>query len=150
MLQGKDMYAAMMQQPAMPEQHTKAEGAGGSVISMLEVVESDFAKNLATEETQEADAEAEYEKTTQANAVTKTLKDQDVKYKTAEYKALDKEITTLTSDRDTKDAELSAVMEYYEKVKERCIAKAETYQERKEKREAEIAGLKQALSVLED
>merc|ERR1719247_1650371 len=114
----------MMQQPAMPEQHSKASGAGGSVISMLEVVESDFAKNLATEETEEADAEAEYEKTTQANAVTKTLKDQDVKYKTAEYKALDKEITTLTGDRDTKDAELSAILEYYEKVKDRCIAKA--------------------------
>merc|ERR550537_153344 len=133
----------------MPEQHSKAEGAGGSIIGILEVVESDFAKNLATEETEEADAEAEYEKTTQANAVTKTLKDQDVKYKTAEYKALDKEITTLTSDRDTKDAELSAVLEYYEKVKDRCIAKAETYEERKERREAEIAGLKQALEVLE-
>jgi chromosome segregation ATPase len=146
--------ASMMQefsaQPAKPEMHVAASGAGSSIIGILEVVESDFAKNLATEETEEADAEAEYETTTQANSVTKTLKDQDVKYKTAEYKALDKEITTLTSDRDTKDAELSAVLEYYEKVKDRCIAKAETYEERKEKREAEIAGLKKALEALEN
>merc|ERR1719382_828972 len=137
-----------MQQPAKPELHSKAAGAGSSIIGILEVVESDFAKNLATEETEEADAASEYEKTTQANAITKTLKDQDVKYKTAEYKALDKELTVLSSDRDTKDAELSAVLEYYEKIKDRCIAKAETYEERKERREAEIAGLKQALEVL--
>jgi chaperonin cofactor prefoldin len=143
--------AAMLQeeQPAEPEAHVKATGAGTSIIGILEVVESDFAKNLATEETEEADSEAEYEKTTQANAVTKTLKDQDVKYKTAEYKALDKEITSLSSDRSSKDAELSAVLDYYEKIKDRCIAKAETYEERKAKREAEIAGLKKALDVLE-
>merc|ERR1719463_967864 len=144
------MLQEFSDQPAVPEMHSKATGAGSSIIGILEVVESDFAKNLAVEETEEADAEAEYEKTSQANAVSKTLKDQDVKYKTAEYKALDKEITTLTSDRDTKDAELSAVLEYYEKVKDRCIAKAETYEERKERREAEIAGLKQALEVLEN
>merc|ERR1719284_336648 len=145
--------SAMLQefgeQPSVPETHVKATGAGSSIIGILEVVESDFAKNLATEETEEADAAAEYDATSQSNAVTKTLKDQDVKYKTAEYKALDKELTVLTSDRETKDAELSAVLEYYEKIKDRCIAKAETYEARKERREAEIAGLKQALEVLE-
>ena len=45
----------------------------------IEVVESDFAQNLAKETTEEDDAEAEYQKVTQENSVTKTLKDQDVK-----------------------------------------------------------------------
>jgi len=40
-------------------------------------------------------------------------------------------------------------MEYYGKLKERCIAKPETYEERKRRREAEITGLKQALEILE-
>merc|ERR1740121_2676424 len=80
--------AAFMQQPqpAKPELHTAATGAGDSIIGILEVVESDFAKNLAKETTEEQDAEASYQKTTQANKVTTTLKEQDVKYKTQEFK----------------------------------------------------------------
>jgi len=137
-------------QPAPPEKHEKSAGAGGSIISILEVVESDFAKNLATEETEEADAQAEYEKTSQQNEITKTMKEQDVKYSTKEYKQLDKDIADLTSDRETSSTELNAVLEYYEKIKARCIAKPETYEERKQRRTAEIEGLKEALSILED
>merc|ERR1712094_135100 len=85
----------------------------------------------------------------QENKVTKTTKTQDAKYKSAEATALDKEITELSGDRDTSNTELSAVMEYYGKIKERCIAKPETYEERKARREAEITGLKEALSILE-
>ena len=48
----------------------------------FEVCESDFTKNLAAEETQEADAVAVYEKTTQDNKLAKTVKSQDVVYKT--------------------------------------------------------------------
>jgi len=154
----KDYYGAsfvqsanenFMQQPAAPELHTKASGAGGSIIDILEVVLSDFAKNLATEETQEADATSSYEKTTQENKISTTMKSQDVKYKTQEYKGLDKSIAELSGDRDTTSTELSAVLEYYAKIKERCIAKPETYEERKARRTAEIEGLKQALSILE-
>merc|ERR1711957_17879 len=137
-------------QPAKPLLHAAATGAGNSIIGILEVVESDFARNLAEETTEEDDAEAEYQKTTQANKVTKTLKDQDVKYKTQEFTGLDKSIADMTADRDTADTELSAVMDYYGKVKDRCIAKPETYETRKARREAEIAGLKEALSILND
>merc|ERR1719215_866921 len=74
MLQDGADVSAAMQQPAAPEQHTKASGAGSSIIGILEVVESDFARNLATEEAEEADAQSEYEKTSQENEVTRTLK----------------------------------------------------------------------------
>jgi len=144
---GADMASAM-EQPAMPVQHSKASGAGGSILDILEVVESDFAKNLASEETQEADAAATYEKQTQENKVTKSLKEQDVKYQTAEFKALDKTVSELSSDRETTNTELSAVLEYGSQINERCIAKPETYEQRKGRREAEVAGLKEALSIL--
>jgi len=142
-------FDAFMQQPAAPKQHTKASGAGGSIIDILEVCESDFAKNLAAEETEEADAVDVYEKTTQDNKLSTTMKSQDAKYKTKEFKGLDKSISDLSGDRDTTSTELGAVLDYYGKIKERCIAKPESYEERKARREAEIKGLKEALSILE-
>jgi len=148
MLQDGADLATSMQQPAMPVQHSKSGGAGGSIIDILEVVESDFAKNLAAEETQEADASADYERITQENKVTKSIKEQDVKYETQEFKGLDKDIAELSSDRETSNTELSAVMDYDGKIKERCIAKPESYEERKGRREAEVTGLKEALSIL--
>lgn len=138
-----------MDQPEMPAKHAKSGGAGQSIIGILEVCESDFSKNLAKEETEEADAAAEYDKITQENKISKTTKDQDVKYKTQEFKSLDKQITEWSADRDTVNAELSAVLEYYSQLKDRCVAKPESYEDRKARRDAEISGLKEALSVLE-
>merc|ERR1719287_25371 len=150
MIQSGADFSAFMQQPSAPEQHTKASGAGNSIIGILEVCESDFASNLAKEETEEANSASEYETMTQENEITKTAKTQDVKYKTQEAKSLDKSIAELSGDRETTNTELSAVLEYYSKIKDRCIAKPETYESRKERRAAEITGLKEALSILED
>jgi septation ring formation regulator EzrA len=141
---------SMMQQPAMPEKHAAASGAGGSIINLLEVCESDFSSNLAKEETQEADAASEYDKVTQENKVSKTMKDQDVKYKTQEFKSLDKEISELSGDKATLTTEFGAVNEYFSKLKDRCVAKPESYEDRKARREEEIEGLKQALETLEN
>merc|ERR1719323_2299592 len=146
---GSDM-SSMMQQPAKPEKHEKAGGAGSSIIGILEVCESDFAKNLAEETSQEDDAEAAYEKTIQENSITKTRLDQDVKYGTQESQTLDKEIAELSGDRETTNTELSAVLDYYSKIKDRCIAKPMTYEARKARRTAEIRGLREALAILQD
>jgi len=154
----RDYYggAALLQadqfsiQPAKPETHSKSGGAGGSIIGILEVCEGDFSDNLAKEEMAEADAASEYEKITQENKVSKTTKDQDVKYKTQEFKSLDKDISELSGDKDTLSTELGAVNEYYSKLRERCVAKPESYEDRKARREAEINGLKEALQVLEE
>merc|ERR550514_714731 len=99
----------------------------------------------AAEET----AVSDYERTTKENEITKATKEQDVKYKTKEAKGLDKETAEATADRSGVQEELDAVLEYYKGIKERCIAKAETYEERVKRRTAEIAGLKEALEILE-
>jgi len=79
MVQEDAQFSDFMQQPAKPAAHAKASGAGSSIVNILEVCESDFANNLAKEETEEADAQASYEKTTQENKVSKAMKEQDVK-----------------------------------------------------------------------
>jgi len=144
--------AALLQegQPAKPVFHSKASGAGGGIIDILEVVESDFAKALETEETLESDSKATYDERVQEIKVSTAEKTKDVEYKTQESKNLDKEVNELSGDRESTQGELDAVNEYYSEVKERCIAKPESYEERKARREAEIAGLKEALQILSE
>ena len=54
--------------------------------------ERDFSKDLGKKKSTEADALDVYDKQTQENKIQKSMKDQDVKYKTQEFKDLDKEI----------------------------------------------------------
>merc|ERR1719352_1406361 len=126
-----------------------AQGAGNGIVSMLEVVESDFTKGLAEMESAESNAVAEYESVSYQNKVAKTSKGQDVKYKTKEAAGLDKSTAEAVSDKEGVQAELDALVEYLGKLDKMCVAKAEPYAERKRRREAELAGLKQALEILE-
>merc|ERR1712045_645833 len=57
--------------------HGASEGAAGGIISLLEVVEADFSKNLAEITADEEAAAAEYEDASKANEIEKTAKDQD-------------------------------------------------------------------------
>ena len=127
----------------------RAKGKGSSIIDILEVVKSDFTKNLATEESEESDAAAAYEKGTQDYMLTKATKEQDAKYKENEYTSLDEKIAEASADKDTTSTELVSVMEYDAKLKDRRVEKPETYESRRARREAEIAGLKEALEILE-
>ena len=85
---------------------------------------------MTKEETEEATRAEAYEQNTQENKVTKTSSEQDIKYKTQEAIGLDKAVAEISGDRDTTNTELSAVNEYWGQLKERCIAKPETYEER--------------------
>merc|ERR1719206_1719367 len=77
------------------------------------------------------------------------MREQDVKYKTKESAALDKAVSEATADRANVQAELDAVNEYLAALDQQCTEKAETYAERKTRREDELAGLKEALNILE-
>jgi len=139
----KDYYAAEGQS------HSAAEGAGSSIIGLLEVVESDFSKGLAEMEVTESTAASQYEKTSKENEIASTMKSQDIKYKTKEAAGLDKSSSETSSDLEGTRVELDAILEQLDKLEKMCVAKAEPYAERKARREAEIDGLKEALNILE-
>ena len=54
--------------------------------------------------------------------------------------SVDKSVAEAKSDRSGVQEKLDSVMEYLAKIKDRCVAKAETYEERKGRREAVLAG----------
>jgi len=134
---------------AKDKAHDAAEGAGANIIGLLEVVESDFSKGLAEMTATEESAQAAFETETKENEIEKTTKEQDVKYKTKESTGLDKAAVEESSDRSGVQEELDAVTEYLKTLEKECIAQAETYAERKARFEAEIAGLREALRILE-
>merc|ERR1719389_1251376 len=114
-----------------------AQGAGGGIISMLEVILADFEKGLAELITVEEAAVAEYEKITKENEISKVTKTQDEKYKTKEAKGLDEAVAEATTDKTALVTELESVQKYWDGLLEECVAKVEPYEERKKRRDAE-------------
>jgi len=130
--------------------HGSSDGAGSGIIGMLEVIESDFTKGISEMVAAEQTAAATVEKETKENAIEKTTKGQDVKYKTKEAAGLDKKAAELSTDIEGVKSELDAVNDYLASLEKKCTYKVESYADRKARREAEINGLKEALDIIEN
>ena len=146
----RDYYAsddAFLQQPTG---HSKATGASTGIIGMLEVIESDFSKMLAEGQATEDQAQKEYDTLSKDNEVATATKTTEAEYKTKDSKETAARLAGLQDDKGVAAKEYSAIMEYWEKLQPMCVAKPEPYAERKKRREAEIAGLKEALQILEN
>jgi hypothetical protein len=129
--------------------HGSADGAGSSIIGLLEVCESDFTKGLIEMTSEEQSAASEYKSYSKDDQIERASKEQDVKYKTKEAAGLDKSVSELSSDLSAVTDELTAVLSGLDKLNDMCVAKAEPYAERAARRKSEIAGLKEALQILE-
>merc|ERR1711904_212005 len=123
-------------------------GAGASIISMLEVIESDFSKSLVEAQTDEDAAQAEYDKTSMQNKLDKKQKERDVKHKGQQIVKLEHELSAMKSELSSKHSELSAVLEYWKTITAECVVQPESFEERMRRRQAEIDGLKEALRIL--
>jgi DNA repair exonuclease SbcCD ATPase subunit len=138
----KDYYAKA------DKAHSSSDGASSGIIGLLEVCEADFSKGLAELVSTEEQAVSAYETESKENEIEKSTKEQDVKYKTKESTDLDKSAAEASNDKTGVQTELDAVLKYLKGIEDRCIAKAETHEERAARFKSEIAGLKQALEIL--
>merc|ERR1711971_853085 len=129
--------------------HGASEGAGSGIIGLLEVCESDFTKGLTEMTAEEETAAADHEAYSKQYEIETTSKSQDVKYKGKESAGLDKAVAETTTDLSAVTEELSAVISSLDKLHKMCDEKVVPYAERKARRESEIAGLKEALTILE-
>jgi hypothetical protein len=130
--------------------HDAKEGAGGTIIHMLEVVESDFAKSIASIEEMEQAAQAQYEEQTHENEVTAKVKQQEVIHKGKTASALDKDTSETSTDLDSVQSELDAVNEYFAKIQEECLANKDPYEDRRKRHEVTLQGLKDAHNMLSE
>merc|ERR1719171_712320 len=90
-----------------------------------------------------------YHKVILENKVSKAMKESDVKYKTKESASLDKSVAEDSADLEGAQQELDSVLEATKVQRGMCELKPESYEERKNRRESEIKGLKEALAILE-
>merc|ERR1719146_218276 len=124
-------------------------GAAASVIGLLEVGEADFGKALAQKQAAEDAAQQEYDEMIQDNRVSRAEKTADQKNKQAEKGRLDNLVSETKLDSKDAGDELSAVMEYFDKLKGSCETKAPSFEERQARRKQEMEGLQNALAILE-
>jgi chromosome segregation ATPase len=145
----KDFYKggeAFIQQA--PEFGSSKSDGAHMILEILEVAQEDFTKLLAEAETSEAESVEAFKALVQDNDVSKAKKEASVTAKTSEIKSVEVALTHHSEDYETVSAELDAVMDYISKLKPQCESKAMSYEERKARRDAEIAGLQEALTIL--
>jgi len=151
----KEFYdsAALIQTGAttaskQPEFGSAKSGAGGVIISILEMSNEDFTKLHSECEASEAEAVESYEKLMNENTAAKAARQAEAKAAASEVKSLTVALENTGEDHSMTSKELAAVLEYVEKLKPQCEQKAMSYAEKKARREAEISGLKEALEIL--
>merc|ERR1719213_1528558 len=103
------------------------------------VAEAKANENMAVETFQKNIADAR---------VLKATKLAELKGKESEIKGLQATLDNQAQDKEGVTAELQAVNEYLDRLKPQCETKAPSYEEQKARREQEIEGLKNALSIL--
>merc|ERR1719171_1293321 len=131
-----------------PELGGAKSDIGSTIISMLEVAESEFTQLLSEATAAENAAASSFEKLGKKNTFARAAKIEEVKGKGSELKSLEMNLLNYKEDRETTGKELDAVLAYLDKLKPQCETKVVSFDERKAKREADIAGLKEALAIL--
>jgi len=145
----KDFYKGeSFIQTSQPTFGAAKSDSSHAILEILEVAQSDFTKLLAEAETDEAESAEAFDKMKQEAAVSKSTKTAEKKGKESEVKATEVALADAKADHETTSKELDAVMEFLAKLSKECTSKAMTYEERKARRDAEIAGLQEALAIL--
>jgi hypothetical protein len=132
--------------PTFEGGYEKKDASG--VLGILEISMSDFARLESETKNGEAQAAAEYQKLIQGSAVRKATLTKDLEYKQIEKQKLEGNMQRASADLQGFKEELDAVIEYIEKLKPSCVNTADSHEVRKERREAEIKSLQDAIAIL--
>jgi len=126
----------------------KSDSAGG-ILSILDMMQGEFMKALAAANSDEREAVKAFEAQSNDYRVSKAAKEQEIKGAQSEVRSLSVAIHNFAEDHKMASAELASIMDYMDKLKPQCEGRVTPYEERKARREAEIQGLKDALSIIE-
>jgi len=131
------------------EYHGSQEASKG-IIGMLEVILADFDRTGTTVESQENQAQLDFEDFERVNKQDTETKENSETAKNSQVTSIDDDIVRLTDSLDSTKKAHAAALATLEKLHSMCIQGEETYAERVAQRQKEIEALKQAHGILED
>jgi len=133
----------------LKEHYGDAVGKEGGVVSLLEVVESDFAQGLAGLVVDEEASAHQYSAETKPNfELEAAAKENDLKLKKKELASTNKMVAESSSDISGLESRLNAINEFDKGLKKTCVSEPD-YVEHRRRRDEELAGLKDALEALQ-
>jgi septal ring factor EnvC (AmiA/AmiB activator) len=89
-----------------------------------------------------------FQKYSSDSATNKAVKETDVKHKTSQKQETESSLAEAKKDLAATHEELSAAMDYYEKLKPSCVDAGVSYEDRVARRKEEIESLQEALKIL--
>jgi chromosome segregation ATPase len=123
-------------------------GKGKGIVGMLEVILSDFVRLEQETSSEEAEAKAAFDEFSAISTEDKDTKTTTMQDKEKTIIKKTHSLQTTKKDLESTQTELSAAMEYYDKLKPSCLDAGVDYQERVARRQEEIASLTDALKIL--
>merc|ERR1711865_1309491 len=136
------MGTAFVQQPDVFDSPYKGMGAaGGGVVGMLEVIESDFARLESDTKASEATSQKEYDEFMTDSKVDKAEKTTDSEHKTAKKQDENQALTNKNGDLEGTQKELDAALAYFDKLKPSCVDAGVSFEDRVSRRKEEIESL---------
>lgn len=135
-------------EPAALLQTGKKSDTASVITQMLQTAQQDFEKLKQDTEFSEAKNLETYETFMQESKVTTAKKEAMKEAKTNERSSVKAHLAEVAEDLEDATKELDSTTEYLKGVTKRCAHKEMSYEERVTAREAELAGLREALEIL--
>jgi len=144
--------ALVQQQPEAPEifdsPYQGMQAEGGGVVSMLEVIQSDFARLEAETTANENQSQKEHTQFLRDSEVDKTQKTKDIEHKTGSRDDQQQLLNETQDDLIGTQKELDSANAYYDQLKPQCINSGANFEDRAARRQEEIESLQEALRIL--
>jgi len=131
------------------EYHGNNKSSKG-IQGLLEVILHDFVATSEAATDADTESKNKYDEFRTQTENDTDAKEAEVKVKEGTVAKVSDTLVTLMSDKSDADENLKYALAELEKLKAMCVDGEETYEERKAKREQEVAALKEAMQILID
>lgn len=143
LLQGQEQISQEMKEP-----YQGMQAESGGIVGFLEVILSDFARLESETSSNEDAAQSDYDKFIADSTEDAAVKQAEVDHKTSKKQQCEEALANLKKDLERTQEELSAALDYYEKLKPDCLDMGLSYEDRVAQRKEEVVSLQEALKIL--